>query len=58
MIRLASGLEEREPLDVIPVRMGDKEVDLARRLGHHLQPQLANAGPGVEDDAIGATDNL
>ncbi len=37
------GQKEGKSLNVIPVRMGYKEVNLARRIGHHRKPQLTDS---------------
>jgi len=46
-------VKKREALDVVPVRMADEDVILARASGEFMQQrgaQLAHARPGVEDE--------
>ena len=51
--RLVDGQEEREAADVVPVEVGEEEVDLRRRgaaFGLQRPAQGADAGAGVEDE--------
>ena len=53
--------EEREALDVIPVRVTDEEVDGERpatEVAHQRQPERPQAGAGVEDEHVTARAHL
>src|SRR5581483_7003810 len=53
---LVDGREERQALDVVPVRVAHEQVRgaaaLAERALHHLLAELADAGAGVDDDVL------
>src|SRR6476620_10655960 len=44
--------EKWEPLDVIPMRVGDEEVNLPAFPPHDLRPEFANATPGIENELL------
>ena len=45
--------EEGQPLDMVPVQVGDEHVDLARLIGERLAKH-AEPGAAVENDRVGA----
>ena len=59
--RRVGGHEEREPLDVVPVRVADEQVDgegPPTELLREREAQLADAGPGIEDEDVLAGSEL
>ena len=46
--------EEGEALDVVPVGVGDEQMQLARLAGRQRDAEVANARAGVEDDDFAA----
>src|SRR5205814_1648593 len=49
--------EKRQALDVVPVKVGQKQVGSQRRLLHQTMAERADSGSGVEDKMMVAGQN-
>ena len=50
--------EERQPADMIEMRMGEEDVEIVGTSLRQIEPQSANAGAGVEDQTLVAARDL